>query len=334
LLKKKKKTIPLKKQKKKKKKKSTPNSAPGCPDLSILSFGRAFHGRTLSLLSLTHSKSIHKLDIPAFPWPWAPIPDVRYPADTPEHRAWMKTEEDRCIAEAERLIDERESTSPVAGMIIEPIQAEGGDIQAAHSYYRRLRKLASERDIGFIVDEVQTGVHATGTLWAHEAWQLEKHGLDPPDMVTFAKKMQACGVFVRDDFLPDAPYRIYNTWMGDPVRVVLGISVLETAADLGYAQRVRDAGKVLADGFRAIADGPGAGIVTSVRGRGTFLAFDLPDTPTRDRFNAECLKQGLLTGPCGDRSIRVRPMLCFTPALAEQVVDGFAKVAAQLAAEK
>ena len=69
------------------------------------------------------------------------------------------------------MLEASEATSPVAGMIIEPIQAEGGDVQASHAFYRGLREIATRHDVGFIVDEVQTGVHAAGTMWAHEAWR-------------------------------------------------------------------------------------------------------------------------------------------------------------------
>lgn len=71
---------------------------PGCPNLSILSFEKGFHGRALGTLSCTHSKLIHKLDIPAFDWPIAPFPQLCYPLEqyTQENRA----EEQRCLQEA------------------------------------------------------------------------------------------------------------------------------------------------------------------------------------------------------------------------------------------
>jgi 4-aminobutyrate aminotransferase / (S)-3-amino-2-methylpropionate transaminase len=66
-------------------------------------------------------------------------------------------------------------------------------------------------DALFIVDEVQTGVCATGTFWAHEAWNLST----PPDIVTFAKKMQIAGFYHSIDLRPSQPYRNFNTWMGN-----------------------------------------------------------------------------------------------------------------------
>ena len=68
---------------------------PGCPDLSVLSFMGAFHGRTVGCLSTTHSKPIHKLDIPAFDWPIAPFPQLKYPLE--DHVTENKAEEKRCL---------------------------------------------------------------------------------------------------------------------------------------------------------------------------------------------------------------------------------------------
>src|SRR5690606_42027977 len=70
---------------------------------------------------------------------------------------------------------------------LEPIQGEGGDRQASPAFYRGLQEITKKYDICFIVDEVQTGVCATGTFWAHEQWNLP----NPPDIVTFSKKMRS-----------------------------------------------------------------------------------------------------------------------------------------------
>src|SRR5205814_1327108 len=80
------------------------NQAPGSPDLSIMSFKTAFHGRLFATLSTTRSKPIHKIDIPAFNWPQASFPQLRYPLE--EHVEENAAEEARCLAEVERLIKE------------------------------------------------------------------------------------------------------------------------------------------------------------------------------------------------------------------------------------
>ena len=63
--------------------------------MSVLSFDGAFHGRTIGVLSTTHSKPIHKLDIPAFDWPIAPFPQLKYPLE--DHVTENKAEEQRCL---------------------------------------------------------------------------------------------------------------------------------------------------------------------------------------------------------------------------------------------
>lgn len=79
------------------------NQPPGAPKLSMLSFHGAFHGRTIGTLSTTHSKPIHKLDIPSFDWPIAHFPMYKYPLE--ENVRENKAEDDKCLAEVEDLIE-------------------------------------------------------------------------------------------------------------------------------------------------------------------------------------------------------------------------------------
>lgn len=176
------------------------NKTPGAPQYSILSFTGGFHGRMFGSLSATRSKPIHKLDIPAFDWPAAPFPQLQYPLL--DFEIENEAEEQRCLHEAERIIET--FPHPIVAAIIEPIQAEGGDNHASSSYFRRLRSMLRRKNVLMIVDEVQTGVGATGKLWAHEHWDLET----PPDIVTFSKKAQAAGFYYADPALrPAQPYR-------------------------------------------------------------------------------------------------------------------------------
>ena len=105
----------------------------------------------------------------------------------------------------------RKKARPVAAVIIEPVLSEGGDKHASPAYFRQLRLLAKKHGAYFIVDEVQTGVGATGKFWAHEHWGLQEG--EEPDFMTFSKKMQASGVFHKLETRPSQAYRIYGTWM-------------------------------------------------------------------------------------------------------------------------
>eukprot|EP01112_Ceratiomyxa_fruticulosa_P018025 TRINITY_DN570_c0_g1_i3.p1 TRINITY_DN570_c0_g1~~TRINITY_DN570_c0_g1_i3.p1 ORF type:complete len:417 (+),score=92.72 TRINITY_DN570_c0_g1_i3:162-1412(+) len=208
------------------------NLPPGSPKLAILSFEKGFHGRTLGTLSTTRSKAIHKLDIPSFDWPAAPFPHLKYPLDNPENQDYNKKEEKRCLDEVDRLI--RTWHIPVAGVIVEPIQAEGGDNHASPEFFRGLRELTLKHKIAMIVDEVQTGVCATGKFWAHEHWNLST----PPDIVTFSKKMQAAGYYHNFDLRPSETYRNFNTWLGDPLRA-LELAAIVKEIKQWYQRRVR-----------------------------------------------------------------------------------------------
>ena len=99
----------------------------------------------------------------------------------------------------------------MAAMIVEPIQSEGGDRHASSAFFRELRRLALEKNVFFIVDEVQTGVGATGRFWAYEKWGLSAEMA--PDFVTFSKKAQASGFYHKRETRAGFPYQAYNTWM-------------------------------------------------------------------------------------------------------------------------
>lgn len=182
------------------------NAKPGSPDLAILSFANSFHGRGFGSLSTTRSKAVHKLDIPSFNWPQAPFPALKYPLE--KHEAENAAEEKRCLAKVEELITSWHC--PVAGLIVEPIQSEGGDNHASASFFQGLRDITAKHGVMMIADEVQTGFGATGKFWGHQHWNLTS----PPDMVTFSKKAQTAGYFFGNaQLVPDKAYRQFNTYV-------------------------------------------------------------------------------------------------------------------------
>jgi 4-aminobutyrate aminotransferase/(S)-3-amino-2-methylpropionate transaminase len=147
------------------------------------------------------------LAVPSFNWPQVPFPQLKYPLE--ENIGINRHEEERVLELVEKTI--KEWSSPVAALIIEPIQSEGGDNHASGSFFRGLRDITKQHGVLFIVDEVQTGVGSTGTFWAHEKWGLAKG--EEPDIVTFSKKFQAAGwYFNNDKLIPNKPYRQFNTW--------------------------------------------------------------------------------------------------------------------------
>lgn len=300
------------------------NQKPGCPDLSILSFVGGFHGRTMGCLSTTRSKPIHKLDIPHFDWPVAPFPLQVYPLDDPENMEINAQEEARCLAETEKILD---AHSNIAGMIIEPIQAEGGDNHASPDFFRKLRAMASQRNIVFIVDEVQTGGGVTGKMWGHEHWELT----DPPDIVSFSKRTQVAGYFIKKDssLRPKESYRIFNTWMGDPSKMLMCKAIVSTIRNEHLLENVTITGDYLKKGLEKICS-MHPELLAEARGMGLFCAITAVNVEVRDKLISMMRNKGVESGGSGHHTIRLRPALIFTPKDAETFLTVLHECACEL----
>ncbi|KAG9232250.1 putative 4-aminobutyrate aminotransferase [Amylocarpus encephaloides] len=294
------------------------NQAPGAPQLSILSFKTAFHGRLFGSLSTTRSKPIHKLDIPAFDWPQATFPLLKYPLE--DHVEENKKAEADSLADVERLITTHHL--PPCAVVIEPIQSEGGDNHASPAFFQGLRTLTKKHNVLMIVDEVQTGVGATGKFWAHDHWNLDT----PPDMVTFSKKAQTAGYyFGNPDLRPNKPYRQFNTWMGDPARALLFRAIIEEIERLDLITNTAKVGDYLYAGIESLAKQyPGEFMNLRGKGQGTFIAFD---SPRRDQFLKKAKSVGVNIGGSGERAVRLRPMLIFQQHHADILLEAMEKIA-------
>ena len=293
------------------------NHTPGSPHLSVMSFTSAFHGRLFGSLSTTRSKPIHKLDIPAFDWPQAPFPALKYPLE--QHMEENAAEEQRCLVEAERII--KEYHNPVAAVVVEPIQSEGGDNHASPTFFAGLREITKRNNVLFIVDEVQTGVGATGKFWAHEHWNLA----EPPDMVTFSKKAQTAGYYFGNSALrPNKPYRQFNTWMGDPARAILFRAIINEIERLNLVENTAMVGDYLYSGLERLAQQYPEHIKNlRGKGQGTFIAFD---NPKRDEFLVKAKAHGINIGGSGASAVRLRPMLIFQKHHVDIFLDAVQKI--------
>lgn len=303
------------------------NASPGVSQTTILSFTGAFHGRTLGALSATHSKPIHKLDVAAFDWPVAPFPKLKYPLE--QFAAENAAEEARCLAETESVMQaQRAKGRDVAAVVIEPVQAEGGDNHASGAFFLGLRRLCTAHGASFIVDEVQTGGGATGKFWAHEHWNLPEG--EEPDFVTFSKKLQTGGYFHKAHVRPDTGYRVFNTWMGEPVKMLQLETILDVIQRDDLLAATECAGTVLSSGLTELQHRHPE-LITNVRGQGTFCAFDaVQGGASRDAMLAGLKSRGIWAGGCGDRSIRLRPALIFTEHHAGLFLDALGDTVASI----
>ncbi|KAK4218006.1 4-aminobutyrate aminotransferase [Rhypophila decipiens] len=290
---------------------------PGAKEYSIMSFKTAFHGRLFGSLSTTRSKPIHKLDIPSFDWPQATFPLLKYPLE--EHVEENHAAEKAALEEVEHLI--LNYRVPPCAVVVEPIQSEGGDNHASPEFFRGLREITRKHNVLFIVDEVQTGVGATGKFWAHEHWNLQ----DPPDMVTFSKKAQTAGYyFGNPELRPNKPYRQFNTWMGDPARALLFRAIVQEIERLDLVANTARVGDYLYGKLEGLAKKyPGQFDNLRGKGMGTFIAFD---NPNRDEFLVRAKKFGVNIGGSGVSAVRLRPMLIFEERHADILLEALEKV--------
>ena len=269
----------------------------------ILHFKEAFHGRSGYTLSVTNTEPEKTRDFPAFAWPRIVNPKLSFPVD----EAAVAAAEQRAVFEIEAAF----AADPrgIAAILIEPIQGEGGDNHYRPEFLRRLRALADRHEALLIFDEVQTGLGATGTMWAYE--QLGA----APDLLVFGKKTQVCGLMstTRIDSAEHNVFhvssRINSTWGGSLVDMVRCARFLQIMEQERLVENAARTGRLVLDGLRALA--AQAPAVSNARGRGLMLAFDLPDREQRNAARQKFWEAGLATLACGPRSIRFRPPLNF-----------------------
>jgi L-lysine 6-transaminase len=271
----------------------------------IIHFERAFHGRTGYTMSLTNTDPRKVAYYPKFPWPRIPAPALDY--SLPESQRL------KAVAEKERLVERQlrdilaQKGTDIAAMIIEPIQGEGGDNHFRGEFLQLLRRLCDENDVLLIFDEVQCGMGLTGKNWCCQHFDVN------PDLLAFGKKAQVCGVMAgpRLDEVKDncfrLPSRISSTWGGNFTDYVRSTHYLRIIEEERLVENARVQGANFLAGLQALA--AKFPVLTAVRGRGLMMAFDLPNTALRDAFWKGAYEIGLLVVRCGERSIRLRPVL-------------------------
>jgi L-lysine 6-transaminase len=274
----------------------------------IMHFERAFHGRSGYTMSLTNTDPRKVAYFAKFPWPRIISPILDFSLPEPE-RTERVAEKERLTESQMREVLKRKSHD-IAAIIIEPIQGEGGDNHFRGEFLRTLRRLCDEFELLLIFDEVQSGMGITGRNWCCEHFEVL------PDLLVFGKKAQVCGVMAgpRLDEVADncfrLPSRINSTWGGNFTDYVRSTHYLRIIQQEQLVANARERGREFLAALEALSQRHP--VISAVRGRGLMLAFDLPDTKTRDAFWKGAYELGLLVVRCGERSIRLRPVLDVT----------------------
>ncbi len=282
----------------------------------VLHLTGAFHGRTGYTLSLTNTDPVKTARFPSFGWPRVDTPYLAGDID-------IEAAEARALAQARAAF--AENPHDIACFIAEPIQGEGGDRHLRPEFLRAMQALCHDNDALFVLDEVQTGVAATGSLWAYRQLGLR------PDVVAFGKKTQVCGVMAggRVDEVPDNVFavssRLNSTWGGNLTDMVRARRILEVIEREELAARAGRLGAHLLDRLVGLAERHPA--VTDPRGRGLLCALTLPSAQRRDAVVTELReREHVLILGTGERGLRFRPPLTVTEAELDEAVDALDRV--------
>jgi acetylornithine/N-succinyldiaminopimelate aminotransferase len=257
------------------------HAANGQPErYRLITFEGAFHGRTLATIAAGgNPKYLDGFGPPVEGFDQAPFADI----DAVEALIGPET----------------------AGVLLEPIQGEGGLRVFPPRFLRRLRELCDARGLLLVLDEVQTGVGRTGRFLACE------HADIAPDIAALAKglgggfPLGAC-LATREAAHGMTLGAHGSTYGGNPLAAAIGNAVLDVVLEPGFMERVSRLGSLLRQRLAELGDRHPS-IIAQVRGEG--LMFGLETHVPNGDFVAAARAEKLLTIPAGDNVVRLLPPL-------------------------
>jgi len=279
---------------------------------NFIGFTGAFHGRTMGAVTFTASKpKYHQGFYPLmngvihapFPDPYRPILECKPGEDGGQ--AVVRYIEEQILA---HIIPADE----IAGILVEPIQGEGGYIIPSKGFFPALRKLCDRHGILLIADEVQAGMGRTGKWWSIENFGIE------PDIITVAKGIASgmpIGAMIARKSIVTWPKGAHgNTFGGNPIACAAALATIDLIQE-EYMQNAVEVGEYTLDALEEIKlRHPSIG---DVRGIGLMIGIEFvkdqnqktPAEELRDRIVDLAFERGLLTLGCGKSVIRISPPL-------------------------
>ncbi|MCL8012971.1 diaminobutyrate--2-oxoglutarate transaminase family protein [Streptomyces sp. AS02] len=227
----------------------------------ILAFSGAYHGMTAGALEA--SGGACDVRVARLPYPQ----DYRCPFGVGGERG-----AELAARWTESVLDDPKSGVPrPAGMILEPVQGEGGVIPAPDGWLRRMRQITADRSIPLIADEVQTGVGRTGSFWAVE------HSGVTPDVMVLSKaiggSLPLAVIVYRDDLDAWQPGAHAGTFRGNQLAMAAGTATLAYVRENRLAERAAELGSRMLGQLQGIA-GEFA-CIGDVRGRGLMIGVEV-----------------------------------------------------------
>jgi 4-aminobutyrate aminotransferase len=278
----------------------------------FIGFLGGFHGRTYGALSFTASKSVYRHGF--FPLmngvTHVPFPDP--------YRPLLQSEENERYGETvvryirEQIINKVVPAEDLAGILIEPIQGEGGYVVPAEGFFPALRDLCDQYGILLIVDEVQSGMGRTGKWWA-----VENFGI-MPDIICTAKGIASgipLGAMIARESIMTWPKGAHgNTYGGNPIASAAALATIDLI-EKELMSNAAEMGAYMKDALEEIQAGHDT--IGQVRGIGLMLGVDFvedrktkaPAKTVRDHVERTAFEHGLVTLGCGTSTIRFAPAL-------------------------
>ncbi len=276
------------------------NETAGKEKNTIVSMTNSFHGRTMATLSATGQSKIQIGYDPLLKgFKFAPFND---------------------LDALEKILDES-----VCAVIVEPIQGEGGVVCPSLNYMPGLKKLCHDREVLLIFDEVQVGLGRTGTLFAHEHFNVT------PDIMTLAKALGnglPIGAMLAVEKLAPAfgPGSHATTFGGTPLATAVSKSVLQSILEDGWLQNAKDMGNYMMEELGKLAEKYAC--IKEVRGKGLIIGVELnvPGTP----IVKACMEQGFLIICAHDTILRFLPPLIIGKKEIDQLIAALDGIFAQM----
>jgi len=256
----------------------------------ITTYG-SFHGRTLAMTAATGQRK--------FQDPYTPLPggfiNVKY----------------NDIEALRRATNER-----TCGIMLEPIQGEGGVNVPDDDYLKKVEDWCHQKGILFILDEVQTGIGRTGTLFAYEQYNVE------PDIMTLAKGLGSgvpIGAFLaKEKASVFTPGEHGTTFGGNPLVCAAAYATLKYIIDNDIPEKVNRVGKYFMTELETLKQQ--FDFITEVRGKGLLIAMEFDREIAQD-VTMSCLNKGLLINKLTPNAIRFIPPLIITEKEVDEAVN-------------
>lgn len=289
----------------------------------FVAFLGGFHGRTMGALSLTGSKAVQRARFGPM------VPGVTHIPYANCYRCAYGKQPETCKVECVRVLEERLfptilPANEVAGIVVEPVQGEGGYVNPPQKFFDELAEVARRHGIPLIFDEVQSGMGRTGKMWAAEHYGMS------PDILAAAKGIASglplSATIARAEVMQWKPGAHASTFGGNPVSVAASLAtielleeeLLENATSIGAQLRAR------------MADWPARfPCVGRISGLGLMIGVEIVrDQATRERARewrdqilAMCFERGVLVLGAGENSLRLSPPLVITRDQAGYLAD-------------